>query len=258
MITAGVDIGSRSIEVVLIDSGQVIETVTTNTGSAPTENAKKAFADALTQAGISRRDVVKVVATGYGRNHFTEADAVSSEILCHARGAAYLIPTARTVIDIGGQDSKMISLDVNGKVTDFMMNDRCAAGTGKFLEMVSLMLDVPLDNVAAMTALSTETCSISSTCAVFAESEIIGLIQGGTSVDVVLRGVCRSVARKTLSMTGKIGLVQEVVFTGGVARNTGVVRAIQAETGVPLRIPADPQITGALGAALLAADKAQR
>ncbi len=258
MITAGVDIGSRSIEVVLTDGAQVLETVTVNTGSAPTENAKKAFAHALAAAGVKRQDLARVIATGYGRNYFPEADAVSSEILCHARGAAYLFPAARTVIDIGGQDSKMISLDGNGKVANFVMNDRCAAGTGKFIEMVGLMLDVPLDRMGLMTNGSRDACEISSMCAVFAESEIIGLTQSGTPVDVVLRGVFRSVARRTLAMTGKIGLTNDVVFTGGVARNVGVARAIENETGVKLLIPPDPQITGALGAALIAADKAKK
>lgn len=257
MITAGVDIGSRSIEVVLVDNGQMIATVTANSGSAPTENARKAFDEALQQAGVERRDLAQVVATGYGRNYFSGADGVSSEILCHARGVACLYPLARTVIDIGGQDSKMIGLDAGGRVKDFVMNDRCAAGTGKFIEMVGLMLDVALADMGTLTDRSPDACAISSMCAVFAESEIIGLIQSGTPVDVVLRGVFRSVARRTLAMTGKIGLQQEVVFTGGVARNAGVVRAIEAETGITLHIPPDPQVTGALGAALMAAEKAR-
>jgi len=257
MLTAGVDIGSRSIEVVLTDGAQILETVTANTGSAPTENAKKAFADALSAAGVTRQDLAKVIATGYGRNYFPEADMVSSEILCHARGVAYLFPSARTVIDIGGQDSKMISLDGNGKVSNFVMNDRCAAGTGKFIEMVGLMLDVPLDRMGPLTENSREAREISSMCAVFAESEIIGLIQSGVAVDVVLRGVFRSVARRTLAMAGKVGLTADVVFTGGVARNPGVARALENETTIRLRIPPDPQITGALGASLIAAEKAK-
>jgi len=258
MISAGVDIGSRSIEIVLYDGAQVIETVTTSTGSTPTENAKKAFANILIAAGMQRSDVAMVIATGYGRNYFPEADAVSSEILCHARGVAYVFPAARTVIDIGGQDSKMISLDGNGKVTNFVMNDRCAAGTGKFIEMVGLMLDMQLSEMGARTNGSSDSCEISSMCAVFAESEIIGLTQSGTPVDVVLRGVFRSVARRTLAMTGKVGLTPDVVFTGGVARNAGVIKALEQETGINLLIPPDPQITGALGAALVAADKARK
>lgn len=257
MLTAGVDIGSRSIEVVLTDGAQVLETVTTGTGSSPAENARKTFFGILEAAGLRRRDLARVIATGYGRNYFPEADAVSSEILCHARGVAYLFPQTRTVIDIGGQDSKLISLDGNGRVMHFVMNDRCAAGTGKFIEMVGLMLDVPLSAMGEITKVPGETREISSMCAVFAESEIIGLIQSGTPVDVVLRGVFRSVARRTLSLSGKVGMTQDVVFTGGVARNAGVARAIEQETGMTLRVPPDPQITGALGAALIAAEKAK-
>lgn len=257
MLTAGVDIGSRSIEVVLADGGQVVETVTRNTGATPTENAKAAFEQVLAAAGAKRGDLARVLATGYGRNYFPFADAVASEILCHARGVAYVVPTARTVIDIGGQDSKMISIDGNGRVTNFVMNDRCAAGTGKFIEMVGLTLDVPLDRMGPLTERSGEACEISSMCAVFAESEIIGLTQSGTGADVVLRGVFRSIAKRTLAMTGKVGLQRDVVFTGGVARNAGVVRALEHETGVKLLVPPDPQITGALGAALIAAEKAR-
>lgn len=256
MLTAGIDIGSRSIEIVIFDGAQIVDAITTNTGSAPAENARKAFAHALVTANVKREELAMVVATGYGRNYFPEADAVSSEILCHARGAAYIFPRARTVIDIGGQDSKMISIDENGRAANFVMNDRCAAGTGKFIEMVGLMLDIPLEKMSGITKTSDETCEISSMCAVFAESEIIGLTQSGAPIDAVLRGVFRSVARRTLAMTGKVGLKQDVVFTGGVAKNAGVVRAMEQETGITLLVPPDPQITGALGAALIAADKA--
>jgi (R)-2-hydroxyacyl-CoA dehydratese activating ATPase len=258
MLTAGVDIGSRSIEVVLYDGAQVVETMTVHTGASPTANARAAFDRTLNALGAERADVAKVIATGYGRNYFPEADAVASEILCHARGIAYAFPTARTVIDIGGQDSKMIGLDGNGKVVDFAMNDRCAAGTGKFIEMVGLTLDVQLDRMGMLTDGPGETREISSMCAVFAESEIIGLTQGGTPVDVVLRGVFRSIARRTLAMAGKISLQREVVFTGGVARNAGVARALEREAGIRLLVPPDPQITGAIGAALIAAEKARR
>jgi predicted CoA-substrate-specific enzyme activase len=255
MITCGIDIGSRSIEVVLFDGAQIIDTSMVNTGSHPAENARKAFHDILDSSDIKRDDIAKVAATGYGRNYFGEADMVSSEILCHARGVSYLFPGARTVIDIGGQDSKMISLDAHSRVTNFVMNDRCAAGTGKFIEMVSLMLDVPLDRMGAETEGSSEACEISSMCAVFAESEIIGLTQSGTALDVILRGVFRSVAKRTLAMSGKVGLIPEVVFTGGVAKNAGVVRAIEHEAGLQLSVPGEPQYTGALGAAITAAEK---
>ena len=257
-LVAGVDIGSRSIELVLHDGARVIDSVVSATGPSPAERARALFADLLARVGVRRADVTRVVATGYGRNYFPEADAVSSEILCHARGVFDVFPGARTVIDIGGQDSKLISLDASGRVTNFVMNDRCAAGTGKFIEMVGLTLDVPPAEMGALTAGAADVCDISSMCAVFAESEIIGLTQRGTAVEVVLRGVFRSVARRTLAMAGRAPLTPGVVFTGGVALNSGVARAIERETGVTLLIPPTPQTTGALGAALLAASQARQ
>lgn len=255
MITCGIDIGSRTIEVVLFDGVSIMEAASALTGSHPVENAGRLLQKALRKAGLGRGEVGNIVATGYGRNYFTEADAVSSEILCHAKGVSYVIPSARTVIDIGGQDSKMISIGADGRVLNFVMNDRCAAGTGKFLEMVSLMLDIQLDRMGPLTAGSDEACEISSMCAVFAESEIIGLTQSGTAEDIILRGVFRSVARRTLSMSGRVQLEKDLVFTGGVARNAGVVRAIRKETGIEILVPEDPQMTGALGAAIIAASK---
>jgi predicted CoA-substrate-specific enzyme activase len=253
MVTCGLDIGSRTIAAALFNGAEVIETIVVDTGSRPTENAKDALSSVLSAAGLDRGDVSGLVATGYGRNYFDDADRVASEILCHARGVSFLFPAARTVVDIGGQDSKMISLGAEGKVVNFVMNDRCAAGTGKFMEMVARTLGEPLENIGALAAGSTDICEISSMCAVFAESEIIGLIQSGTPLASVLRGVFHSVARRTLSMSGRVGLVPDVVFTGGVARNEGVVRALEEEGGVSLLLPYDPQITGALGAALIAA-----
>lgn len=258
MITCGVDIGSRSIEVVILAGGQVVETATVDSGSSPTDNARRAFHEALDRAAVKREEVAAVAATGYGRNYFGEADMVSSEILCHAQGVSHIFPAAATVIDIGGQDSKMMRLARNGRVTDFVMNDRCAAGTGKFIEMVSLMLSVKLDEMGDASAGEFQACEISSMCAVFAESEIIGLVQSGTAVASVLRGVFRAVAKRTLAMTGRIGLEPSVVFTGGVALNAGVVRAFEEEAGVALLVPPDPRITGALGAALIAAARKGR
>ncbi|TET34668.1 MAG: 2-hydroxyglutaryl-CoA dehydratase [Planctomycetota bacterium] len=255
MLVAGIDVGSRTIETLLYDGAQVVETIVTDTGSYPKENAKKAFNNLLAAASVKREDVETIVSTGYGRNYFEGADRVASEIMCHARGASYLFPNARTVIDIGGQDSKMIGLDAEGKVQKFVMNDRCAAGTGKFIELVSQSIEVPLDKMAEATVDTTESCDISSMCAVFAESEIIGLLQRGTPLDIILRGVFKSIARRTLSMAGRVGLNADVVFTGGVAQNAGVTRALEEESGVQLHVPPEPQITGALGAALVAAER---
>ncbi|MCP4600932.1 MAG: 2-hydroxyglutaryl-CoA dehydratase [Proteobacteria bacterium] len=253
MFTCGIDIGSRTIGAVIYDGERVIEQSVTDTGAAPSENAGVAYLEMLKKAGFKRTDISALVATGYGRNYFGDASRVVSEITCHAAGVAHYFPTARTVIDIGGQDSKMIQIGEAGRVTNFSMNDRCAAGTGKFIEMIAKTLDLPLDKTGALALTTNETCEISSMCAVFAESEIIGLLHRGVSKEIILRSVFKSVSRRTLSMAIKTGIVDEVVFTGGVARNTGVVEALKKEIDHEVRVPADPQITGALGAAIIAA-----
>lgn len=259
MLIAGVDIGARSIEVVLFDGAQILEAVVRDTGAFPRKNAEDAFEAALRAASAAPDDVDRTLATGYGRNYFERADRVASEILCHAAGVAHLFPAARTVIDIGGQDSKMMQLGPAGRVLQFAMNDRCAAGTGKFIEIVARTLSLSLEETGPAALTTQETCDISSMCAVFAESEIIGLLHRGLPRQVILRGVFRSVARRTLGMAGKVAIEDDLVFTGGVARNPGVVEAVRAETGRPnLLVPPDPQITGALGAALLAAADLER
>ncbi len=253
MLTCGVDIGARSIDIVLYDGAQMVESLVTDTGAFPKENAKNAFESVIRSVGVDVAGVDMVLATGYGRNYFEGAHRVVSEILCHAAGVSYLFPAVHTIIDIGGQDSKMVQVDDNGKVLNFVMNDRCAAGTGKFIEMVAHTLDISLENTGKAALTTTESCEISSMCAVFAESEIIGLLHKGVSREIILRGVFRSVARRTLSMAGKVGLREDIVFTGGVARNPGVLDALKHETGITdIKIPANPQITGALGAAILA------
>ncbi len=248
----GVDIGSRSIEVVLFDGAQVIETGWADTGHKPSQNADALLERVLNKADITREEIKRTVATGYGRNYFTGADRTLSEILCHAGGIAYLFPDARTVIDIGGQDSKMIQLDTNGKPVDFSMNDRCAAGTGKFIEMISASLQVEINEMHDAVKDHHDSVEISTMCAVFAESEMIGLLQSGTPIPTILKGVFRSVAKRTLGMAGRSGIVPRLVFTGGVAMNQGVVDAIREETGLEVSVPEDPRITGALGAAIVA------
>lgn len=248
----GVDIGARSIEVVLFDGAQVIESLATDTGNTPIENGRRAFNDALASAGLTRGDMDGVVATGYGRNYFDEADRSCSEIICHARGVYYYFPEAGTVIDIGGQDSKLIELGEGGKPRDFVMNDRCAAGTGRFIEMAGGILGIPVSEMNGRVGPGTAGVDISSMCAVFAESELIGLLQGGCSADVILKGIFQAVARRTLSMAGRARVREKMVFTGGVARLEGVRDALAFETGIEIVSPPDPRMTGALGAAMVA------
>lgn len=253
MLTCGIDIGARSIDIVLYDGAQIIESSVADTGAFPKENALNAFKEVLRNAGVTVKEVDKVIATGYGRNYFKGADRVVSEILCHAAGVSYFFPSVHTIIDIGGQDSKMIEVGENNKVLNFAMNDRCAAGTGKFIEMVAATLSIPLDKTGETALRTNETCEISSMCAVFAESEIIGMLHKGISREVILRGVFRSVARRTLGMAGKVSIGDDFIFTGGVAHNIGVLEAIKQETGKDnIKVPPTPQITGALGAAIIA------
>ena len=256
MIYCGVDIGASSIEIVLFDGAQIIGSMVTQSGNSPIENGRRAFEKALDAAELRPEDVAATVATGYGRNYFKGAERSCSEIICHAKGVSYLFPSACTVIDIGGQDSKLIEMDGSGRPVDFVMNDRCAAGTGRFIEMSGSVVGIPVENMNESISPDDGQVDISSMCAVFAESEIIGLLQGGCKPQVILNGVFRAVARRTMSMAGRAKVRKEVVFTGGVAKIRGVALALQKETGIEMHIPHNPQITGALGAAIIASEKA--
>ena len=248
----GVDIGARSIEVVLFDGSTMTGSSISDTGTSPSANGERAFDGLLAEKGLGRTDVEYTVATGYGRNYFQLADRSVSEIVCHARGVSFLYPSARTVVDIGGQDSKLIELGEGGRPVDFVMNDRCAAGTGRFIEMVGELLGVPVETMNETVSPEADRVEISSMCAVFAESEIIGLLQRDCSVSTILNGVFTAVARRTLSMSGRARIQPDLVFTGGVARNHGVVEALRREVDTGIITPPDPQITGALGAAIIA------
>lgn len=246
----GVDIGARSVEVLLHDGSRTVDVIIGDSLRDPRGNAEALFCELLERNGLAKEDLESIVATGYGRNYFGHATRRCSEIICHARGVSHLYPDTATIIDIGGQDSKIIRLEA-GKPVDFSMNDRCAAGTGRFIEMAGDILGIPLETMGEATRGGDDTVEISTMCAVFAESEIIGLLQGGIPRDRILRGVFRSVAARTLGMAGGAGVAAPLVFTGGVARNMGVVRAVEAETGLRVVVPPEPRITGALGAALL-------
>ena len=256
MLTCGVDIGARTIDIVLYDGAQILESLVVDTGSRPRDNAEAAFARLLRAADVAPTDLTRTVATGYGRNHFASAHAAASEIMCHAAGVVYFFPTIETIVDIGGQDSKVIRVAPSGRVLDFTMNDRCAAGTGRFIELTAQTLGVSLEEAGALAASSPIAAEITSMCAVFAESEIVGLLQNDVPLAQILHGVCRSVARRTVALMGSRHPSKSLVLTGGVARNIGVVRALRDETGAEVHVPPNPQLTGALGAAILAATQA--
>lgn len=256
MVVAGLDIGSLSTDVVLLDaSARMVAAVVRPTGTRGWEAARTALDTALEAAGLNRADVARVVATGYGRQRLDFADRTVTEITCHARGAFFLFPRARTVIDIGGQDSKVIRLDAQGRVQDFAMNDKCAAGTGRFLEVMAQALEVGLDGFAALAQESRNAAPITSTCTVFAESEVISLLAAGVPASAVARGLAEAVASRVVGLVQRVGLEPEAVMTGGVAKNGAVVAALRRQLGVSIFLPPEPQIVGALGAALLALEE---
>lgn len=253
--TVGIDIGSTSTNVVILQDGQkVAAAVVLPTGVKGALAAKQALQQALSQAGISEGDIANTVTTGYGRANITFRGQDVTEITCHARGAAWLRPDVRTVIDIGGQDSKVISLSEGGKVKDFVMNDKCAAGTGRFLEMMAHSLQLPLAEMSQLGLTWDEDITISSMCSVFAESEVISLLADNKKLPDIVHGINKAVAAKIFSLLQRLGLQEPYMMTGGVAYNTGVVQAIESLLGQKLVIDDNPQICGALGAAVIAAD----
>jgi predicted CoA-substrate-specific enzyme activase len=255
MICAGIDAGSRTIKVVVWDgdTGTVVAKGLIDQGVEQSRLVQGLFEDLLREHGLARRDVRWVVATGYGRNAVNVADQTVTEITCHARGVRHVVPNTATVIDIGGQDSKLIRLDTQGRVRDFAMNDRCAAGTGRFLEVVAARLGTTLEDLGALAACSSVPAAISSMCVVFAETEIIGLLAASTPREDIVAGVQAAIAGRVTGMAGR-KVEGPVVFTGGVALVSGMKGALESALGQPVIPAPDPQMTGALGAALVAAE----
>ncbi len=253
MYTCGIDVGSVSTEAVILDgkNNKILSYAISLTGSSSKNAARSAFEDTLGKAGLKSGDIKTIVATGYGRINIPFADKNITEISCHARGAISVFPDLKTVIDIGGQDSKVIKLE-NGSPIDFLMNDKCAAGTGRFLEVMAKAMEINLEQFAPIFIKTRGKVDITSTCTVFAESEIVSLIGQGTDKNEIIKGLIYSIASRITSMVERIGLEEPVCMTGGVAKNLGVVKALEEKLGVKISIPHEPQITGALGAAYLA------
>lgn len=253
MIYAGIDAGSRAIKIVLMDAEnmKVVAKDLTDQGVEQDKLTLELFENVLTDNLIDRKEVAAVVATGYGRGAVSIADTTVTEITCHAVGVCHLVPRAKTIIDIGGQDSKLLRLDGDGKVRDFAMNDRCAAGTGRFLEVVAQRLGVELDSLGKLAAQSRSPAAISSMCVVFAETEITGLLADGKAMEDIVAGVQAAIANRIISMAGR-SVDLPVIFTGGVAMVSGMDAALEAALGKTVTVSPDPQMTGALGAAILA------
>ncbi len=253
MICAGIDAGSRAIKVVLFDHAhsRLLASSITDQGVEQPELAEALYEQTLHKAGLKRADVHGVVATGYGRNRVRFAKTTITEITCHARGVYHWIPDTRSIIEIGGQDSKVIRLENGGRVRDFAMNDRCAAGTGRFLEMLSARLRMDFTALGELSRQSKKPAVISNTCVVFAESEIIGLLAEGVPAADIVAGVQQSLAMRISAMAGR-ELDPPIIFTGGVALQPAMLQALHKVLNLPLRAAPLPQFTGALGAALLA------
>jgi predicted CoA-substrate-specific enzyme activase len=252
MIVAGMDIGSITAETVLLENENILAAVILPTGANSRTAAERSLRAALDQAHLPREALSQIVTTGYGRASFPEATKRITEITCHARGAFFVHPGTRTVIDIGGQDSKVIRLDGKGRNVDFQMNDKCAAGTGRFLEVMAHALEVRLEDLGRLSCRAPRTIKISSTCTVFAESEVVSLIADNQPKEVIIRGLHDSIADRILGLVQRVGFEETVTLTGGVAKNDGVVQALENRLKLKLFIPPEPQIIGALGAALVA------
>ena len=249
----GLDSGSTSTNAVAMNEArEIVASVVTKTGAKAGASAERAYREVLERAGITPDQVACTIATGYGRVSIPFADENVTEISCHGRGAHYFNPAVRTILDIGGQDSKAIHVNATGEVTDFAMNDKCAAGTGRFLEMIARSLEISLDELGPAALESKKHLEIASMCSVFAESEVISLIANNEEKPDIAAGVCRAVAGKAYSLMRRVGLEGAYMMTGGVAQNPGVVRAVEELIGEKLFICEDPEIVGATGAALLA------
>ena len=258
MYVMGIDSGSTSTNAVIMDRDRNIKAfAVVRTGAKSGQSAQKILEEVLEKAGLKREDISWIVSTGYGRVSIPFADENVTEISCHGRGAHYFNPNVRTILDIGGQDSKAIHLSSTGEVTDFVMNDKCAAGTGRFLEMIARSLEMEIGELGPAALQSTENIEITSMCSVFAESEVISLIAQNKEKADIANGVCHSIANKSYSLMKRVGLDPEFMMTGGVAKNPGVVRAVEEKIGAKLYICPEPEIVGAVGAALYALDQIQ-
>ncbi len=259
MLCAGIDAGSRSIKAVLLDTdtGKILAAGVSDQGVEQERLATELFDKILFEAGLERAQISGVIATGYGRNAIRFADTTITEITCHARGVHQLAPETRTIIEIGGQDSKVISLENGGRVRDFAMNDRCAAGTGRFLEMVATRLNMNWSTLSELAHQSQKPALISNMCVVFAETEIIGLLAEGKPLADVVAGVQKAIATRVAALAGR-SVASPVYFTGGVALQPGMARALEEVLACPVGVVSQPQFTGALGAAVLAGERAAR
>jgi (R)-2-hydroxyacyl-CoA dehydratese activating ATPase len=253
---AGVDVGSTQTKAAILDeAGTVVARALIDTGANVTLAAQRAYEAALADGDVSEEEVDYVVGTGYGRYRVTFGDTQVTEISCHGRGAVHMFPGTRTVLDMGGQDTKAISVSEQGEIHDFCMNDKCAAGTGRFLGAAASALDIPLAELGARALAGEKAVKISTTCTVFAESEILSWLGKGKKIEDILLGVHRSMVKRSINLMRRVGINEEVTFTGGVARNVGIVTELEDALGCKVNVGDDSHFMGAIGAALFALDR---
>ena len=256
--TLGIDIGSTASKCVMLADGKELVAKSLITVGAGTSGPQRAIDAVLAESGMTKEDMSYILATGYGRNSLEQfADHQMSELSCHAKGAAFLFPQVRTVVDIGGQDVKVMRVE-NGAMTNFQMNDKCAAGTGRFLDVMARVLEVDVSEMEALGMQSTKEAEISPTCTVFAESAVISALAQGTDKRDIINGIHKSIASRVSGLARRIGVRDDVVMTGGVAQNGGIVAALEEQLGHPILTSPLTQYNGALGAALYAYEKAVR
>lgn len=259
MLVAGCDVGSLSAKAVILKDSAILSSSIIKSKTKPDESAEEVIGNALGQAGLTPQDIESSVGTGYGKDLIGFVDRTESEIVCHAKGAVWSLPSARMVIDIGGQDAKAIRMDDRGRIKRYVYNDKCASGTGRFLEVMADALEMELEEMGERGRLFREKLTISNQCVIFAETEVVSLVNEGKEVNDILNALHHAMANRVASLAKSIGLEEDIVMTGGVAKNIGVFDALAEGLGRPLKKleTVDPQLNGALGAALLAAEALQ-
>jgi benzoyl-CoA reductase subunit A len=259
MITCGIDVGSLSAEAVLFADGDLEAYSLIRTGPDSAETSKEALEEALKKTDLRQEDIEFTVATGYGRVIVPFADKNVTEISCHAKGAHYFLPSARTILDMGGQDCKAIRCDGSGKVTTFLMNDKCAAGTGRSMEVMASLLQIRLEEIGPLSLkVDGDPIKISNTCVVFAKTEVLSLTREGVPINEILAGLCDGVAERVKGLIRRVGVEEDFVISGGISKNIGVVSRLEQKLGLKAHISFEPQIVGAVGAALFARDFLER
>ncbi|MFX0027964.1 MAG: acyl-CoA dehydratase activase [Candidatus Hermodarchaeota archaeon] len=256
MIVAGCDVGSLTGKTVILKDSEILSFSIVPTTPKPERTALNAMNGALEKVKLSLKDIDYIVGTGYGRVKIPFANSEISELTCHGKGAHSYFPSIRTIIDVGGQDCKVIKVNKNGKILDFAMNDKCAAGTGRFLEVMAKTLELNLEDLGPISLESKKQAKITAQCSVFAETEVVSLMADGVEVSDIVAGIHDAIASRIMSLVYRVGLEEELTITGGVAKNIGVVAYLERRMGIKAKnLPIDPQLIGALGAALIAKEQ---